>query len=114
MSNQTKKFVDLLKEANHQNDVLLERLKEACDMRDKWESGYYKLYKEHCRLRNQLLCKSCEEDKRLTQEGKTFVLCEKCADIITDWKKEVQSLEEKAKYWEACYRDLLEHGVIVK
>lgn len=115
MSGKEKKFIKLLQEANKRNDDLLERLEEACDQRDRWESSYRGLYKDHCKLQNQLLCKSCQEEKQRTPDGKTFVLCGKCGDNITDWKKTVKTLEEKAKYWEQCYESLLEEtSVIVK
>lgn len=115
MASQVQKFIDLLQDANKQNKHLLERLEEACGERDRWESGYRELYKDKCRLENQLLCGSCEEEKKHTKPGKTFVLCGQCADIITDWKKTVKALEEKTAYWQQCYNSVVEeHSVLVK
>ena len=108
MSGKEKKFIKLLQEANKRNDDLLERLEEVCDERDRWESSYRELYKDKCRLENQLFCASCQEEKQRTPEGKTFVLCGKCADNITDWKKTVITLVEKGNYWKQCYESLLE------
>ena len=115
MAGQAKRYIDLLQEANKQNNHLLERLEEECGQRDRFESRCNELYKEKCRVENQLFCLSCQEEKKLTRPGKTFVLCGKCADIITDWKKTVKALEEKASYWEERYNSVLEeHSVLVK
>ena len=101
MSVQERNFIKMLQEANRRNDDLLERLTEAVNQ-------YHELYKDQNRLQSQLFCESCQKDEQSTKEGKTFVLCDKCKDKITDWKKRVKKLEEEVNYWKQCYESAVE------
>ena len=99
--NSIKSLVELLQQANKR----IEALEQDCD---KWHKSYWDINDEHTKLRCRFACQVCQERRRNTHKGKTYSLCEDCADSIHDWKKTVEDLRMQLDYWQDCYETLLE------
>ena len=101
--NSIKSLVKLQQQGNKR----IEDLEQICD---KWHKSYWDIRKEHAQLRCQLACEECQERRRNTPDGKTYSLCQDCADSIHNWKKTVEALRTLVDYWQDCYETLLEES----
>ena len=111
------RLTELLQEVNKRNDDMKDKYDKLKDEYSALHRKYTNLHTDNVALKYSDLCSECQNAKDSTRSsGKTYTLCESCAEgsqTIESLKlglKKVREEKEKEKekrYWQECYETAL-------